>query len=239
MTRHRVLVISSGRAQDDGLRRLEDAGMELVRRFDLHSRATEKDVIAAVDGIWGVIAGNEPYTPRVLEAATNLRVIARPGVGYDAVAVDAATRRGIVVFITPGINNETVADFTILLMLSSMRQLPKLDRMVRSGQWQPPDFFTELTRATVGIVGLGAIGRAVVQRLAAFECTILAAEPRPDREFCERFGVNVVSFQDLLPQVDVLSFHCPLTSETHHMLGRPAGLPAAAPSQWPRAARPG
>ena len=220
MTRRRVLVIGADGQEYDALSRLEAVGMDVVPRLDLHDKAREEDVIAALDGVWGVIAGNEPYSERVLDAATGLRVIARPGVGYDAVAVEAATRRGVVVFTTPGINQETVADFTILLMLACMRQLPLLDRLVRAGDWQPEGSAPELNGATVGIVGLGAVGRVVVQRLLGFDCTILATEPKPDLAFCDQFGIKLMSFQDLLPKSDVLSLHVPLNQETFHMLGR-------------------
>jgi phosphoglycerate dehydrogenase-like enzyme len=178
------------------------------------------DVLAqALDGAWATVAGGEHYTRGLLGRLRDLRVIARVGVGYESIDVEAATEHGVLVLITPGANAEHVADFTLALMLGCLRRLVEADAAVRSGAWRLPVLSGDLAGAAVGVVGLGHIGRAVVRRLSGFGCRLLAVEPRPDLEFCRRYAVEVRTLDELLSDVDVLSLHVPLTPETEGLLG--------------------
>jgi D-3-phosphoglycerate dehydrogenase / 2-oxoglutarate reductase len=200
--------------------RLGEAPFELIRRHDLAGKASEGALIEALAGAWGVIAGNERYTRRVLESASELRVIGRPGVGYDGVDVDAATERGIVVFITPGTNHEAVADLTIGLMLATLRRVALLDRIIRSGGWRVDGLARDLHGTSVGVIGLGLIGQAVVRRLSGFDCRVLAAEPQPDHVFCAKYQVQLKELDALLPEVDVVTLHLPLDPTTRHLINK-------------------
>jgi len=217
---HRILVTSGvARLQRVQLDALNRDGFTLRDAFEL-DRVEDDDVLTpALTGVWGTIAGGEAYSRAVLERASDLRVVVRCGVGYDAVDVDAASELGVTVVTTPGANDEAVADFTLAIMLACLRQVVQMDRSVRSGGWRLALPGRDLANATVGIVGLGLIGRAVARRLAGFGCRILVVDPAPDREFCERAGVEVVTLDELLPQVDVLTVHAPLLPATRGLIG--------------------
>jgi D-3-phosphoglycerate dehydrogenase len=197
---------------------LRDAGFELVfpkRAFLL----TEQELLDVLPGICGVIAGSEPYTPRVLSANPALRVIARAGVGYDAVNVPAATERGVVVAIAPGTNQESVAEHTFALILALAKDVPSQHAAIRAGGW-PRRPNLPLRGRTLGIAGLGRIGKAVAERGSAFRMRLIAYEPYPDRAFAKRFGVELVSFEQLLAESDFLSLHLPLTEQSRHLMDK-------------------
>jgi D-3-phosphoglycerate dehydrogenase / 2-oxoglutarate reductase len=215
----RVVVISQIWPQGSTQAKMASDTFDVTWRPDLAHVADSERLVVALEGAWAVVAGSERYSVDVLERLPGLRAIARPGVGVDAIDVDAASRLGIAVLVTPGTNDESVADHTIALMLAGLRRLVDLDRRTRAGSWRPTGFGRELFRSTVGVVGLGAIGRAVVRRLGGFECRILAVEPRPDPEFCQRYGVELRSLERLLPDVDILTVHVPLLAETRRMIG--------------------
>lgn len=204
--------------RDQNRAALLESGVEVVDGRDLLA-ATEDDVIGTVDGFWGVIAGSEPYSAAVLGALPALRVIARPGVGYDAIDLAAAVKQDVVVFNTPGAVDAAVADHTLRLMLAVLGRLVECDQAARDERWTPSGYLRELYGTTVGLVGLGGVGRAVAKRLRGFDCRILAVEPSPDDGFCQRYGVEVMPLREVLPLVDVLSLHVPLTHGTRSMVG--------------------
>jgi phosphoglycerate dehydrogenase-like enzyme len=216
----RVALVSEaarfGRAR---LAALDDAGFELVERFQLDNELDAETLVAGLESVWGVVAGSERYGADVLARLPDLRVIARPGVGYDRVDVEAATARGIPLLLTPGANADAVADCTLALVLASLRRLPEVDRAVREGRWRPPSLAGDLTGATVGIVGLGRIGGAVARRLRGFGCRVLASEPVPDGDLCQALEIECVALDALLEQADVVTLHAPLTTQTRGLIG--------------------
>ncbi|MBV9282363.1 MAG: phosphoglycerate dehydrogenase [Chloroflexi bacterium] len=214
-----LLVAAMARHETQSLQRLAQAGFELVEGYSLGPSPTPAALGRALEGIWGTVAGSEPYTREVLTAATDLRAIARCGVGYDAVDVAAATDRGIAVLITPNGNFDSVADFALTLMLACLRQLLQNDRRVREGGWRAARLSGDLSGATVGVVGLGRIGRAVARRLQGFNCRILGVDPFPDLAACARLGVELMSLDEMLPQVDVLTLHTPRLPDTLGLIG--------------------
>jgi len=202
------------------LRRLETAGFEVVRRVGrTGGKLTETELIEALPGVFGTLAGSEPYTARVFEQAPDLRVIARWGVGFDAIDVAAATRHGVAVCTAVGANHETVADYALALMCALQRGVLQNHRLLTGGQWRT-EFRPGLWRATVGIVGLGRIGQAVARRCRGFEMRILAYETAPDAAFVRAHGIELVGLEDLLRQADLVTLHCPATPETHHLIDR-------------------
>jgi phosphoglycerate dehydrogenase-like enzyme len=217
--RRRIVVISQVWASGSPSERLPPSRFELRWRHDLVHIATPDELVEGLDGAWAVVAGAESYPAEVVERLPVLRAIARPGVGVDAIDIGAATRFRIAVLTTPGANDDSVADHTVALILAGLRRLVELDRRTRVGAWRPREPGRELFRATVGVIGLGAIGRAVVRRLGGFECRVLAVEPRPDHAFCARHGVELRSLEQVLPDVDVLTVHVPLLPETRGLIG--------------------
>jgi phosphoglycerate dehydrogenase-like enzyme len=197
---------------------LDRAGLTLVYPdTGKPTQLTEDELIASLEGIEATVAGSEPYTARVLAAHPQLRVIGRVGVGYDAVDVATATRQGVAVTIAPGTNHGSVAEHTFALMLGFTRFLPARHQGIASGTW--PRFISEPLRGkTLGLAGLGRIGKAVATRALAFEMNVLAYDPAPDERFCSSHGIQLVSFEKLLEESDFLSLHLPSTPETRHLI---------------------
>lgn len=166
----------------------------------------------------GWIAGVEPIDRSVIDSAPRLRVIARYGVGVDNVDLEAARERGIVVTNTPGANSGAVAELVIGLMLSLARAIPQADRSVRAGRWRPVRGVA-LEGKTIGLLGLGAIGRAVAPRATALGCRVLAHDPAPGAaDAARRLAVSLVSRDELVGKADFLSLHVPLTPETRGLV---------------------
>ena len=167
------------------------------------------------------IVSTDPFTADVLAEHPGLRVISRVGVGYDSIDVAAADKLGVGVSITPGLNSETVADQTLAMILALFRKVVLQDANVKSGRWERVGALTpsELFGKTVGLVGAGTIGRAVLRRLAGFGVTVLYFDdfvPALD-------GAEKCTLEDLLRLSDVVSLHCPLTPQTRGLIG-PATL---------------
>jgi phosphoglycerate dehydrogenase-like enzyme len=200
------------------LRTLKDAGFELI--FPARAaQMTEDELMAALDGISAAMAGSEPYTRRVLEAHPGLRVIARAGVGYDAVDTAAATAMGIAVTITPGTNHDAVAEHTFALMLALAKNIVTQHRGTQAGKW-PRQANLPLRGRTLGIAGLGRIGKAVAIRGACFGMRLMAYEPFPDQAFVKKYGITLVPLEPLLAESDYLTLHVPLTPESRYMINR-------------------
>lgn len=170
-------------------------------------------------GAWATIAGGEPYTRELFGALPELKAILRWGTGSDAIDIPAASDAGVAVITTPGVNAEAVADMALALMLASVRRLPAHDAAVRDGTWRIDGPTRDLAGATVGVVGLGAVGRAVSRRLRAFGCRVLALEPNPDRGFCAEHEVELADLPAMLPQLDFLTLHAPATETTRGLIG--------------------
>lgn len=169
-------------------------------------------LVEQLRGIDAVIASVEPYHREVL-AAGRLRVVARNGVGYDSVDVAAASELGIAVAISPGINQESVAEHAVALMLAAAHGYPGRHEEARSGNWQRKPL-PRLAGKTLGLVGMGAIGKAVVPKAIGLGLKVIAHDPAPDREFAARHGVRLCSLDELLAGSDVVSLHLPCTAET-------------------------
>ncbi len=216
----KVLITPTTLARVEGphLQALREAGLEWTVPARPLQRSGE-ELIAQLDGIAAILAGSEPYTRRVIEAAPALRVIARVGVGYDAVDVAAATERGVAVTITPGTNQDAVAEHTFALILALAKRIVSQDRAVKAGEW-PRHPTLPLRGKVLGIAGLGRIGKAVAVRGQAFGMRLRAYEPVPDAEFVRRLGIGLIPFDQLLGEADFLTLHLPLSPESRHLINR-------------------
>ena len=202
---------------DELLRPLTDAGHELrIHRF---SGVPDEDaVIAALDGAAAAIVGVEPYTARVLDSCPSLKILSRTGVGYDAIDVDAATARGIVVATTPGTNHHSVAEAAVALLLAAMRRIAFADRQMRTTGWSPRPYGVELRGKIVGVVGTGLIGKEVVRRLQGWGVTILLSDVVQDQAFAAEHGARYVERDELLREADAITLHAPLLPATRHLI---------------------
>jgi phosphoglycerate dehydrogenase-like enzyme len=204
--------------QGDFVRVLREGGFELVHPPHAH-QMTEEELLPALHGISASLAGSEPYTARVLDANPALRVIARAGVGYDAVDLAAATAHGVAVTITPGTNHDCVAEHTFSMILGLTRNLVAQHLGVKAGAW-PRGTNLPLRGRTLGVAGLGRIGKAVALRGEAFGMRLLAYEPQPDTAFTAAHHIELVPLERLLGESDFLSLHLPLTPQSRRMINR-------------------
>jgi len=184
-------------------RELEAASLEVVRADPRHDPAQLAELLP---GAVAWIAGTGPVTDELLALAPRLRVLARYGVGYDAVDVAAATRRGIWVTITPGANGEAVADLTMVLVLDVLRHVSAGAAAVARGDWTV-HCGRELGALTVGLVGFGRVGQAVARRMLGFGASVLAVDPVLESSPVP--GVELVDDRALASRCDVLSLHAP------------------------------
>ncbi|MCX6623918.1 MAG: hydroxyacid dehydrogenase [Acidobacteria bacterium] len=158
-------------------------------------------------------------TKEVLEQAPRLRVIGRAGVGVDNVDLNAATAAGVLVMNTPGGNAVSVAEHTLALMLGLARFIPQASASTKSGKWEKKKFLgNELRGKTLGIIGLGSIGREVVLRARAFEMRILASDPFVASETAANLNVELVDLDTLYAQSDYISLHLAVTPETRNLI---------------------
>ncbi len=198
------------------LKPLVEAGLELVPN-PYGRPMTEDELLRHLPGCVASLAGQEPYTERVFAAAPGLRVVARLGVGFDAVDVAAATRHGVAVAMAFGSNHEPVADHAFALMAALAHAIPRYDRAIREGRWELL-FHGRLTGAVVGIVGFGRIGRALAKRCQGFGMDVLVADPYMEAEALARLGCTLVPLDELLARADFVSLHAPLSPETRNLI---------------------
>ncbi|MFQ5698251.1 MAG: phosphoglycerate dehydrogenase [Myxococcota bacterium] len=159
------------------------------------------------------IVGLEEISRSLIESLPELRVISKYGVGLDALDLGAMRDHGLLLGWTPGVNRRAVAELTLALILGSLRQVVRAHRQVVAGTWDSRSGAT-LTGKTVGIVGLGHVGRELVSLLVPFRCRVLANDLLEFPEFCERHGVEMVPLEELLALSDVVSLHVPITERT-------------------------
>lgn len=200
-----VVVTSRSFATEDATpqRELEAAGLEVLRADPRHD-AEDLRVVLREAVAW--IAGTSKIDDSLIALAPELRIVARYGVGVDAVDVPAATRRGIWVTNTPGANTDAVADLAVALTLDAVRHVSVSVAAVRRGDWTPRRG-RELGGATVGIVGFGRVGRAVARRLAGFGATVLACDPLLVP--ADVTGAELVALEAIADRSDVVTLHAP------------------------------
>ncbi len=208
---------------------LRAAGFEIVMN-EKDRLLSEAELILRLPGAIATIAGGEVYSERVFAAAAQLRVVARFGVGYDRVDVDAATRHGVAVAMAFGTNHESVADYAFALAIGLALELLPHHATVAGRGWGC-SFHPGLWGRCMGIVGLGRIGKALARRASAFDMQVLAADPLPDRPFAAAHGIELVSLEELLRRADFVSVHTPLAPETRHLIG-PRELALMKPSAF-------
>ncbi|MBI9048774.1 MAG: phosphoglycerate dehydrogenase [Anaerolineaceae bacterium] len=178
---------------------------------------SSSEVAALLPNIDGYIAGLDTIDANALKSADKLKVIARYGVGIDKVDLNAAKEKGIIVTNTPGANSVSVAELALALMLTLARQIPEAVEAVHQGQW-PRYSGISLEWKTVGIMGLGAIGKQLARRLAGFDCKILAYDPYGSADFAKEHQIELTSQEHLLATSDFVSLHIPLLPDTREIV---------------------
>ncbi|HEU4366976.1 MAG TPA: hydroxyacid dehydrogenase [Methylomirabilota bacterium] len=220
----RPLVVLAGPINTDG-----HANLEREARVVLCADETEAGFLKVAAGADGILFRAKPRcTESLMAACKQLRVVGRHGVGLDTVDIPAATRLGIAVVHAPGSNSQAVAEHALMLMLVCVKRALAIDRMTRAGDWggRRDSQNTELAGKTLGIVGVGNVGRRVARFAGAVGMRVLGYDPYVAEDELRRRGVEPVpSLEALLPEADVLTCHTPLTPETAHMIdSRTLGL---------------
>ena len=197
---------------------------------------TEEELIAAANEADAIYAGNEPYPRRILEQFRRVKVISRPAVGFDQIDIAAATELGIVVTHVPDYCIDEVSDHALALLLALHRRIPWLNAAIMAGQWaqgpiyggdRPASFHAgevpgparQLRDQTLGIIGFGRIGRRVAEKARGFGLRLLAYDPHLPISVGEDYGVTLTDLDHLLAASDLVTIHCLLNAETHHLIG--------------------
>jgi D-3-phosphoglycerate dehydrogenase len=211
------VLITTPRGREYAVKTLQAAGCEVF--FDMWNGSRPPGETARLlSDVEAAILGTDVIDAEAIAGASRLRILARPGVGYDAIDVAAATRHGVAVTIGAGTNDRAVADCAIGLMLSAARFLAREDARVRAGIWDRPVGF-DVWQKTIGIIGTGRVGKGVAKRATGFEMRILAYDPYPDNEWARALGVSYVSIDELVRESDFVTVHCPLSPETAGIVG--------------------
>jgi D-3-phosphoglycerate dehydrogenase len=203
-------------SESPAIKKLRSFASELVFN-PTEKPLTEGELIPLISGCEGCIAGLDFFTAGVIQSAGNLKVISRYGVGVDRIDLAAAKAKSITVCNTPGANTQAVADLTIGMLICLARKIPVLDRKTREGQW-PRSTGIELFGRTIGILGLGAVGKAVAKRASGFSMRVLARDPIINKEYVEANGIVPVDFNTLIREADFLCLHLPKTDETRNII---------------------
>ena len=182
---------------------------------------TEDELIPLLKDCDGYLAGLDNVTEKVINSCNHLKVISRYGAGYDRVDIEAAKRKGIVVTNTPGVNAEAVGELAISMALALARKITYLNTETKSGKWIRSTGM-ELTGKTIGIMGLGAIGKVVARSAKGFNMNVIAYDPFIDLNYCSDHNIRSVTFEEILEQSDIISLHLPLNENTKHLIGEDA-----------------
>ncbi len=182
-------------------------------------RLTESELADMIGEYTVLIAGTEPITAKVMDQAPHLRLIARVGIGLDNVDLLGARERGIVVTYTPEAPSLAVAEFTIGLMLSLLRFIPNADRSVKYGAWRRL-MGRRLGQVTVGVLGVGRVGKGVIRLLKGFGPRIVANDLMPDMDFGAEYGVEWTEKERVYRDADLITLHLPLTHLTRNLITR-------------------
>ncbi len=212
-------VLLADKVADKAVEVLRSAGTEVLERPGLEP-AELKEALGEVEGV--ICRSGAKLTAEALEGAGKLRAICRAGVGVDNIDIAAASRKGIVVMNTPGANTISTAEHTIALMLALARNIGPAYIAMREGRWERKRLTgDELCGATLGIIGLGRVGRAVAVRAAAFGMEVTGFDPFISRDAASRMGVELVEELDaMLGRCDYLTVHIPKSDETKGLIGR-------------------
>jgi len=216
---YKVLVTARifGHLSDDSFDIFKNSGFEQAKNPYRGKGLSENELIELIGGVHGLLTGVDQVTAKVINTADELKIISKFGAGVDNIDVAAATQKGVVVTNAPGMNSDAVADMTFSLILSIARRIPFANDQVRKGNW-PLIVGTEICNKTLGLIGLGQIGKRVAMRAGGFNMKILAYELLPDEQFVQELGIKLVPLNRLLQESDFVSIHVPFTSETKDLI---------------------
>jgi D-3-phosphoglycerate dehydrogenase len=214
----KVLISTASFAEHDRapLDLLKSSGFEIILN-PYKRKLKPEEVMELARDCEGIIAGVEQLTEEVFKKLPKLRAVSRCGVGTDNVDLEAARKRGIRINSTPNAPTQSVAELTVALILNLLRQVSLLDRRVHGGTWSR-EMGRLLSGKTIGIVGLGRIGKRVAELLRPFGVKILASEPKPDKKWAEENKISLTSLEELLRESDVVTLHIPYSEKNLNLI---------------------
>ncbi len=213
-----VKVLISDPLAKEGIDRLKKEDGFSIREAPGLSQEELIKTIPEYDAL--IVRSETKVTEEVIRAASRLKVIGRAGTGLDNIDITSATKRGIIVMNTPEANTISVAEHTISMILAISRNIPQAHFSLRSGEWSRKKFMgTEVYGKILGIVGLGRVGSEVAKRAQGLKMRVVACDPFISKDRAEQLGVTLMDLEELLPEVDYLTVHTPLTSQTRNLIG--------------------
>lgn len=204
--------------QNDIKKKLDSLGINYYIN-DLGRSLNEDEMIDALKDVDGAIVGVDPLNKKVLEAAPNLKAIAKYGVGLDNIDLDYCKEKSIKISKTVGANSNAVADYTFALLLAVARKVVLLDRKARDNDYSKV-ISTDVYGKKIGVLGLGAIGKGVVKRAAGFGMDIYGYDIYEDKEFNSQYDIKFTSVDEILNKCDFVTLHLPLSIDTKHIINK-------------------
>ena len=207
---------SFGKIDSGAIKLLENEGLEPVMN-PYGKKLNEKEIMNLLDDAVGIIAGTENITGKIISQGNSLRVISRYGIGLDNIDLNAADQKNVLVFNTPETPKIAVAELVLSLILSLLKKIIDVDKNTKNGLWKP-EIGNLISGKTIGIIGLGRIGKQLVEFLLPFKLKILAYEINPDKKFVSKNNIDLVSLETLIRESDIITLHVPLNKQTKHII---------------------
>ncbi|MCM8829422.1 MAG: phosphoglycerate dehydrogenase [Candidatus Omnitrophica bacterium] len=213
----KIKILITDSFEKEGIDILKNAGFEVKETGKL-SPEELCEIIGEYDAV--IVRSATKITREVIQKGKNLKIIGRAGVGLDNIDIEASTHAGIIVMNAPEGNTLSVAEHTIGMLLALVRNIPAANHSLKNGQWEKKKFMgSEVYNKTLGIIGLGRIGRCVAKIARSFGMKILGYDPYIDKDAIEESGITIVNFPGLLKQSDFITLHIPLNDSTYHLIG--------------------
>jgi len=201
---------------DKPLKMLTERGYK-IKRNNTGRPYKKEEMLKLIRDVDGIIIGIDELSAEIIEKANALKVISKYGIGLDNIDINMATNKKIIVTNTPTANVDAVADLTFGLILSLARRIPEADKKTKSGKWEKI-IGNSVWEKTLGIIGLGKIGKQVVKRAQGFEINILAFDIIKDKKFAQKYGIKYVNLEKLLQKSDYITIHISLNDATRNMI---------------------
>ncbi|WP_410766199.1 phosphoglycerate dehydrogenase [Haloferax sp. DFSO60] len=201
---------------DAGLDRIREAGYEVETAYDVEGQAL-LDAVSDANGL--IVRSGTQVTAEVFEAASDLIIVGRAGIGVDNIDIEAATEHGVIVANAPEGNVRAAAEHTVAMGFAAARSIPQAHTRLKGGEWAKSDYLgTEVNGKTLGVIGLGRVGQEVAKKLSSLGMSIVAYDPYIGEERAEQLGAELVGFDECLSRADFLTVHTPLTPETKNLI---------------------
>ncbi len=205
---------------------IDDVAIQILAKcgkVEIAADTSEETLLANLESTIGIVVrGEGSASGRVIQQAKDLKVIGRPGVGYDSVDIEAATAKRIPVVFAPGAGATAVAEGALAMLLALVKQIPFWDRAVKAGEWNKryETKCRDMEGATLGIIGLGRIGSQLARLVRPFQMKVIGADPKVNSQKASEMGVELVGLEELFRKADYISIHAPLTTETKGLVSK-------------------